>query len=98
VPRRAGAIELHDLGPLDRGLLIVEEAARASATLKAITGAAKINTGALGNVVSQLHVHVVARNPGDAAWPGPVWGHRKPVPYQSASRDIFLARLFAQLA
>ena len=45
-----------------------------AAALKALTGCRKINIGALGNVVSQLHVHVVARREGDAAWPGPVWG------------------------
>jgi diadenosine tetraphosphate (Ap4A) HIT family hydrolase len=97
VPRRPGAIELHDLEPLDRGLLI-EEIARASAALKGATGATKINTGALGNVVAQLHLHVVARNPGDAAWPGPVWGQGDAVAYDPDARDNLLARLSARLA
>ena len=97
VPRRAGVAELHDLGPLDRSVL-VEEVARASAALKAVTGAVKINIGALGNVVAQLHFHVVTRNPGDAAWPGPVWGYGGPVPYGAAARDGLLARLTARLA
>jgi diadenosine tetraphosphate (Ap4A) HIT family hydrolase len=74
VPRRAGAVELTDLDIGDRAILI-EEAARAAAFLKAHTGALKINLGALGNIVRQLHLHVVAREPGDPAWPGPVWGH-----------------------
>jgi diadenosine tetraphosphate (Ap4A) HIT family hydrolase len=80
VPRRAGLSELHDLEAPERALLI-EEAAQAGERLKAETGAKKINIGALGNIVSQLHVHVVARREGDAAWPGPVWGFGKPAPY-----------------
>ena len=80
VPRRPDAVEIHDLPAGDRALL-TEEIARASKRIKDLAGARKINVGALGNVVSQLHVHVVARSPGDPAWPGPVWGHGAPVPY-----------------
>ncbi len=80
VPRRAGARELHDLCPADRALLM-EEATAASAMLAA-RGAFKVNVGALGNIVAQLHVHVVARMPDDAAWPGPVWGSGTRQPYQ----------------
>src|ERR1043165_7552532 len=72
VPRRAELSEIHDLGHAER-MVLMEEIAPAAKGLKALTGAAKINVGALGNVVPQLHVHVVARNPGDAAWAGPVW-------------------------
>ena len=71
VPMRAGAVELTDLEPGDRAQLI-EEAAQAAGFLEAYAGALKINLGALGNVVRQLHLHVVARTPGDPAWPGPV--------------------------
>jgi diadenosine tetraphosphate (Ap4A) HIT family hydrolase len=74
VPRREGAVELTDLDAADRAVLVAE-AASAAAFLKAHTGALKINFGALGNIVRQLHLHVVARDPGDPAWPGPVWGH-----------------------
>lgn len=80
VPRRDGLSEIHDLPASDRALLI-EEAAGVGARLKALTGAKKINIGALGNMVAQLHVHVVARFEGDAAWPGPVWGSGAAVPY-----------------
>ncbi len=41
----------------------------------------KMNIAALGNVVPQLHVHVIARYEGDAAWPAPVWGNGPPQPY-----------------
>lgn len=92
VPRRADLVELHDLNHAER-MVLIEEIARASRWLKALTGAAKINTGALGNLVPQLHVHVVARNAGDAAWPGPVWGHGMPVPYAEDARAAFVAKL-----
>jgi diadenosine tetraphosphate (Ap4A) HIT family hydrolase len=50
--------------------------------LKKATGCLKINTAALGNIVRQLHVHVVAREEGDPAWPGPVWGSGPAKPYR----------------
>lgn len=74
VPERNGMSEIFDLSPSDQALLSVE-ANRVAAALKQVTGATKINVGALGNIVRQLHVHLVGRHEGDAAWPGPVWGH-----------------------
>jgi diadenosine tetraphosphate (Ap4A) HIT family hydrolase len=47
----------------------------------------KLNIGALGNIVRQLHVHVVARTEGDAAWPGPVWGFGKAEPYADGEAE-----------
>jgi len=96
VPCREGLTELHDLDAPERALLI-EEIARAGGALKTLTGAAKINTGALGNLVPQLHIHVVARKPGDAAWPGPVWGQGAAVPYEPAARDALLQELARSL-
>ena len=84
VPRAAGLTEIIDLAPKDRGVLM-EEIARAQTVIKN-SGAAKLNVGALGNMVPQLHVHVIGRNPGDPAWPGPVWGHSPVVPYDEAGR------------
>jgi diadenosine tetraphosphate (Ap4A) HIT family hydrolase len=72
VARREGAVELTDLDPADRTRLI-DEAAGASGFLKTHAAADKINLGALGNVVRQFHLHVIARKVGDPAWPGPVW-------------------------
>ena len=60
VPRRDALSEIHELSAEERARL-VEEAAFAGERLKTLTGAKKINTAALGNMVSQLHVHVVAR-------------------------------------
>lgn len=92
VPQRQGATELFELRARDRSIVIAE-IARAAAGLKEMTGAAKINVGALGNLVPQLHIHIVARNPGDAAWPGPVWGHRRAVPYAPDASMDFVRRL-----
>jgi diadenosine tetraphosphate (Ap4A) HIT family hydrolase len=96
VPRQADLTEIHDLSAVDRAVLM-EEIARASAALKSLTGALKINVGALGNLVPQLHVHVVARSPGDAAWPGPVWGQGAAQPYEAAALAAFVAQLRAAL-
>jgi diadenosine tetraphosphate (Ap4A) HIT family hydrolase len=49
--------------------------------VRALPGVEKLNVGALGNMVPQLHVHVIGRFKGDPAWPGPVWGHSPPVPW-----------------
>ncbi len=73
IPRRAGLVEVMDLPAAERSQLM-EEIATAGAVLKAVSGCAKLNVAALGNMVAQLHVHLVGRNPDDAAWPGPVFG------------------------
>jgi diadenosine tetraphosphate (Ap4A) HIT family hydrolase len=91
VPMRPDLRELHDLGPADRALL-VEEAARASALLAAEFAVDKVNVGMLGNLVPQLHCHVVGRRQGDAAWPGPVWGGPAER-YEAGERDRLAARL-----
>jgi len=74
VPQRPGVEEIHDLTPLDQTMLTFETN-MVSQALKTATACHKINVGALGNIVRQLHIHVVARFEGDAGWPGPVWGH-----------------------
>lgn len=79
VPRRAGLVEILDLDAAARSALM-EEIAAAGAAVKAASACAKLNVAALGNVVPQLHVHVVGRTPGDAAWPGPVFGAGTRVP------------------
>lgn len=73
VPRRPDAVEVDDLAEPDQAQLWHEVRA-AAATLRAAQPFDKLNLGALGNVVPQLHLHVVGRRRGDAAWPGPVWG------------------------
>ena len=73
VPRVAGASEWIDLDGGQQRLLLAE-INQLSQLLRTEAGVEKINIGALGNVVRQLHVHVVGRHAGDPAWPGPVWG------------------------
>src|SRR4029077_16109088 len=92
VPRRPHAMEVFDLSAQDRATL-TEEVAQASAVLKKLSACAKINVGALGNLVPQLHVHVVARSPGDAAWPGPVWGNGASIPYSDDAARSLVERL-----
>ena len=78
VPRRAGAIEMCDLSLEDQRLLMAE-IVRLSNLIRPLPGVGKLNVGNLGNMVPQLHVHVIGRFAGDPAWPGPVWGHSSPV-------------------
>lgn len=80
VPLRASKVELHDLSPDDQHALW-SEVQRAASALREVAPCDKLNVGALGNIVRQLHVHVVARVEGDAAWPGPVWGCGAAQPY-----------------
>ena len=78
VPERSGMAELIDLAPADLALLW-DEITRASEALKAMYSPDKLNVAALGNMVRQLHVHVVARFASDPAWPKPVWGSGAPI-------------------
>ncbi len=91
VPRRAGLVELHELDEPDMRQLW-RESSRLSRFVKEVCAADKINVGALGNLVPQLHVHHVGRFTDDPAWPGPVWGHSAAVPYEREARE---ARLLA---
>jgi len=81
VPRRAGLTEFHAVAADDRSTLF-DEITRASLALTSGFTPDKINVGALGNMVPQLHIHVIARFRSDPAWPGPVWGKQPPVPYE----------------
>jgi diadenosine tetraphosphate (Ap4A) HIT family hydrolase len=80
VPERADAREIVDLAPADR-VHLIEEIALVSTVLRAECQPTKLNVAALGNVVAQLHVHVVARFADDDAWPRPIWGTPS-VPYE----------------
>ncbi|WP_433851890.1 HIT domain-containing protein [Stenotrophomonas nitritireducens] len=73
VPRVPGASEWIDLDGNQQRLLLAE-INQISRHLKQKPNVTKLNIGALGNIVPQLHVHLVGRHEGDAAWPGPVWG------------------------
>jgi len=96
VPRRGGLTELHHLTAADRPALF-DEIDAVSRALLAESGVYKINVGALGNVVEQLHIHVVGRSLDDAAWPGPVWGSGSAEPYPPARLQALTQRLQASL-
>jgi diadenosine tetraphosphate (Ap4A) HIT family hydrolase len=92
VPRQPGVSEILDLSAADQARLM-EEIGRTGRALKEITACDKLNIAALGNVVTQLHVHVIARSRNDPAWPQPVWGKLKPKLYDGRSLDAFAALL-----
>jgi diadenosine tetraphosphate (Ap4A) HIT family hydrolase len=97
VPRVPGARDMIDLSETDQQRLM-GEIAEASRILRQVTRAEKLNVAALGNVVPQLHVHVIARFAGDAAWPKPIWGVTPPVPYPVAAAEAEAARWRVALA
>lgn len=80
VPRRPEIREIYELQPEDRTVLM-EEITRTAQALEEFYAPDKINIGAIGNIVPQLHVHVIGRFTHDVAWPSPVWGRLEPDPY-----------------
>jgi diadenosine tetraphosphate (Ap4A) HIT family hydrolase len=92
VPRRPEVNEIIDLDEVERAQLMTE-IAQAVRALKQVTGCDKLNIAALGNVVPQLHVHIVARRQGDAAWPRPVWGAVAPIDHDKAELEAFIGAL-----
>jgi diadenosine tetraphosphate (Ap4A) HIT family hydrolase len=97
VPRRGGVVEIIDLDEAERGKLMAE-IAQVSAALKQLTACDKLNVAAIGNVVPQLHVHIVARRTDDAAWPKPVWGAVPAKPYAAGDLDAFVAAVKRSIA
>ena len=96
VPQRAGIEELFELRPLDQALLTFETNLAAEA-LKKVTDATKVNVGALGNIVRQLHIHVIARHENDANWPGPVWGFGAREPYGADEKTVLIDKIVQAL-
>jgi diadenosine tetraphosphate (Ap4A) HIT family hydrolase len=95
VPRRAGVSEIFDLGTEQATLL--NEVSLASRVLKDTTQCDKLNVAAIGNVVPQLHVHIVARRKDDALWPKPVWGAAPPRAYDPAALERFATAIRERL-
>lgn len=83
VPEREYVTEISDLSVAGRSLLM-EETTAVAGLLKEIYQADKINIAALGNVVPQFHMHIVARFTTDKTWPDPVWGAGKPREYYTS--------------
>lgn len=95
VPRRAGLEEWSELTRADAHQLS-DEIARAGEGLAQLFKPTKVNVGALGNIVRQMHVHVIARFETDAAWPGPVWGQGTRLPYEAAVRERLCGELLVR--
>jgi diadenosine tetraphosphate (Ap4A) HIT family hydrolase len=74
----------------------MNEAAAVSAFVKEILHYPKTNFAAIGNVVPQLHLHVVGRKPDDLCWPAPVWGHLTDGPEYSAAELTEMASLLVR--
>ena len=85
VPEVEGAVELYDLDPALEILTTINTLSQALANH---TQAQKMNVAALGNMVPQLHIHIIARFADDAAWPNPVWGNGVVIPYADASSTV----------
>ena len=96
VPQIDAAVEWQDL-PEGDALSLHHMSMRAANALRDLAHAEKMNIGALGNMVRQLHVHVIARHEGDAAWPGPVWGVGDSEDYADDVLQTRLAALRAAL-
>ncbi len=92
VPRRAEVKEIIDLDDVEQAQLTTE-VSRVARALKDISKCDKLNIAALGNVVPQLHVHVIARRTTDAAWPRPVWGVVPPIAHDAEEVQHFISAL-----
>lgn len=90
VPERAEVTEIHQLHEDDQ-VRLIRESSRLAASMAELFAADKMNVAALGNVVPQLHLHVVARSIGDPAWPGPVWGVGDPEAYTAEAGQARIA-------
>jgi diadenosine tetraphosphate (Ap4A) HIT family hydrolase len=97
VPRREGLTEIVDLDGRERTLLM-DEIVAAGDAIRALPHVDRINVGALGNIVRKLHLHIVARRIGDAAWPGPVWGAVMAQRYEDGAAAELVARMQRALA
>lgn len=91
VPQRPDLVELTDLTEADAGALM-QEIRVATRVMLELAKPDKVNVGALGNVVPQLHVHVIGRYRSDPAWPNPVWDSGTPQPYPDHAAAALVER------
>lgn len=92
VPRLPNAAELFELSKQDADQIWLEIQALGS-LISGLPGVGKVNIGALGNIVRQLHIHIIGRHEGDPAWPGPVWGQSPPIPYRDLEAQPLIDRV-----
>jgi diadenosine tetraphosphate (Ap4A) HIT family hydrolase len=91
VPRLDGVSELTDLSD-EQAMELMREIRIATGVMIGLAKPDKVNVGALGNMVPQLHVHVIGRFLSDPAWPGPVWGHGTRTPYPDHAASALIER------
>ncbi len=96
VPRIPDLREFHDV-PAEHKALLLSELDRVSVAVQKTAGAYKMNVAALGNMVEQLHIHVIARHREDPAWPGPIWGVGNMVPYTPDVAENICLKLKTEL-
>lgn len=96
VPRRADIAEVYQLAEADQQQLWLESAAFSQHIMDCFKGD-KLNIGALGNVVPQLHIHHIVRYQNDPAWPAPVWGKVAARPYSASALQTFIGQLGKRL-
>ncbi|MBF4256534.1 HIT domain-containing protein [Vibrio anguillarum] len=92
VPKRANLKELHHL-PMQEQQQFLFESQAVSQALEATFCPDKLNLGALGNMVPQLHIHHVARFKNDIAWPGPIWGNTQGIVRAEQEQQAILTRI-----
>ena len=92
VPTVPQVTELYQLTVAQQHQFLTESA-RACEALQTLFSPDKLNVAALGNVVSQLHIHHVARYASDIAWPAPIWGRQPAVPYAPDAAQDRIARI-----
>lgn len=92
IPHIADITELHHLPEALRHQLI-DNAAIIASCMQSHTKADKMNVAAIGNIVPQMHVHIIARHKDDDAWPDPVWGRGSPTPYEPEKRKATMTAL-----
>ena len=97
VPRRVGVHEIIDLSSADQAALL-GEIGQASRSIRKALKPEKLNVAALGNVVPQLHVHVIGRFADDPAWPRPIWGVQAPQPFDSDEAEVEVIQWRERLA
>ena len=97
VPRVEGARDLHNLSAADQAQAMMEMS-KASELVERLFETDKTNVAALGNMVPQLHIHVIGRFTKDDAWPGPVWGVHPPTPYGADDLAATLEKIRAGFA
>ena len=97
IPEIAGLKELHDI-PDQKQAIVQKEVNFCSAALQELTSADKMNVAALGNLVPQLHIHVIARRQDDSAWPQPVWSTGEAKPYEEENLAKLVNKLRQRLS